>query len=54
MIEPTFENFQETATLYIDELVNKWSKNQPLPKSSMEFIQYARKEFSWETLDCLT
>ena len=54
MLEPTLENMQETAALYIDELADKWSKNESLPKSSMQFIKYARKEFSWELFDCLS
>jgi len=53
MLETTHKNMQETAALYLEELVNKWSTNQSLPKSSMKFIQYARKEFCWAPIDCL-
>ena len=54
MLEATVENMQETAALYVDELADRWSKNEPLPESSMQFIKYARKEFSWELSDCLS
>ena len=54
MLETTVENMRETAALYVDELADKWSKNEPLPENSMQFINYARKEFSWKLLDCLS
>lgn len=52
MTEPTQEEMREIAALYIDELADRWSKNLPLPKSSMEFIKYIRKEFAWGLIDC--
>jgi hypothetical protein len=54
MLEATIKDMQETAALYVDELADKWSKNEPLPESSMQFIKYARREFSWGLSDCLS
>ena len=53
MTRKTLEDLEEIAELIVDDLSDKWTRNEPLPKNSMELIQHLRNEFKLDLLDSL-